>query len=125
MFRPYIPVAKPFYGDFYSVYELDGIKYVHVFGYFYDGDNWQFNEVCRFHLPLAEFVKEMNKYQDKWDYLDEMYDACPQYLEEFETNEQCVLAINTFFDGKPADGYLFLTDLTEDTPVGNYIDLGR
>lgn len=123
--KPYIPVSKPFYGDFYSITEMDGIKYLHVFGYFYDGDGWQLNEVGRFYLPLSEFVREMNTYEDKWDYIDEWYEGCPQYLKEYDTEEECVKDINTFFDGKPADAYLFLTELTEDTPCGNYIDTGR
>jgi len=124
--RPFIAVTKPIYGDFFSILEMGGVKYIHTFGYIYDnGDVWSLNEVSRFFMPLAYFVKEMNTYEDKWDYIDELYEACPQYYDEYPTEEACTEAINHFFDGKPADSYLSFTDITEDTPCGNYIDLGR
>jgi hypothetical protein len=56
------------------------------------------------------------------DYVNELYTESREY-EEDVTDEQCVNAINYFFDGEPADYYLHFEDVTIDTPVGNYIDI--
>ena len=69
---PFIPVSKPFEGDFYSIYEYLGTKHIHIFGYTYesssnefvtednpDGTYWANLEVCWFIFPLAEFIQNL------------------------------------------------------------------
>lgn len=121
--QKFTPVAKPFEGDFYQIFDLDGTRYIHVFGYIYQGDLWQNNEVSHFLFPLKEFCQNFRS--RGWDFIDECYDGLTQYVGEYPTEEDCLRDINGYFDGRPADAYLWFNEVTEDTPCGNYIDTGR
>ena len=127
---PFIPVSKPFEGDFYSIYEDQSIKYIHINGYTYksdstefitednpDGTYWANLEVCWFIFPLAEFIQNL---RGDYNFVDDTYQELSQYQGDL-TTEQMTETINHYFDGHGADGYLTFEELTEDTPCGNYI----
>jgi len=113
------PVRQPEAIDFYAV-ELDdmGQKQISLLGYTYKGDNWKTIDVRGVCLPLSEFVDGMQGHED---YVNSLYEASKEY-EHDVTAEQCVVAINHFFDGEPADYRLQFEDVTIDTPVGNYVN---
>lgn len=112
------PVSEPVKVDCYAI-ELDdlGQKQISLLGYTYKGDNWKTINVRGVCLSLTEFVEGMKEHED---YVDLLYQESKEY-EQDVTDEQCVKAINHFFGGNPADYYLDFADVTEDTPVGNYM----
>lgn len=115
----FVPVKQPEAIDLYSI-ELDefGKKQISILGFTYKGDNWKTIDVRGVCLPLEEFVDGMLTNED---YVNVLYDGCREY-ERDVTDEECVTAINHFFDGKPADYRLRFSDVDIDTPVGNYIN---
>ena len=128
---PFIPVSKPFEGDFYTIYEELGIKYIHINGYTYessnyeyvsednpDGTYWASMECCWFIFPLAEFIQNL---RSDYNFVDDTYQELNQYQGDL-TTEQMTETINHYFDGHGADGYLHFEEITEDTPCGNYIN---
>ena len=115
--KKYNKVVKPFEGDFYSI----GKGTIHIWGYTYEGDAWELVEVTRVIIPLDEFVKN---YKERGkDYINEIYDGCNQYQDDFHTDNEILKVINEFFDGKPADYFLDYAEITEETPDGNYVCL--
>ena len=113
------PVSQPEELDFYAV-EMDdlGQKQIQLLGYTYEGDQWKTIDVRGVCLPLSEFVEGMEEHDD---YVQSLLEWSREY-ERDVTAEQCVAAINHFFDGKPADYRLRFEDVTIDTPVGNYVN---
>lgn len=105
--------------DLYSI-EADelGQKQISLLGYTYKGDNWKTIDVRGVCLPLSEFVDGMKGHED---YVQSLYEWSKEY-EHDVTDEECVNAINHFFDGKPADCRLQFEDVTIDTPFGNYVN---
>lgn len=126
-------VLKPFEGDFYTITEQDGEKFIHVDGYTYKSDSeefvsednpngiyWAHLQVCWFVYSLKEFIA---KFKEKGgDFVDDNYCNLNQYQSD-NTAEQMTNAINHYFDGKPADAYLDFGEITEETPCGNYVCL--
>lgn len=111
-------VSEPIEADFYSIYlNRNGEKEIHIIGYTYYGDQFELVDVCFFMEPLKEFVKHM---ADNNDYVDESLAEYKQYCYDM-TDEEGVSAINRYFNGNPADHVLHYTEITEDTPCGNYI----
>ena len=115
----YKPVSQPEAIDLYAV-EMDdlGQKHIQLLGYTYKGDGWKTIDVRGVCLPLSEFVEGMEQSED---YVQSLLEQSREY-ERDVTAEQCVVAINHFFDGEPADYRLRFEDVTIDTPVGNYIN---
>lgn len=113
------PVRQPEAIDLYAV-EMDdlGQKHIQLLGYTYKGDQWKTIDVRGVCLPLSEFVEGMGQHED---YVQSLLEQSREY-ERDVTAEQCVVAINHFFDGEPADYRLRFEDVTIDTPVGNYIN---
>ena len=113
------PVSKPEAVDLYTI-ENDGSgrKKISILGFTYHGDNWKTIDVSGICLPLDEFIEGITKNED---YVNSLYEGCREY-EEDVTDDQCVNAINHFFGGKPADYRLLFDNVTNDTPVGNYIN---
>lgn len=111
-------VSEPIETDFYSIYRnKKGEKEIHINGYTYYGDQFEVVDVCWFIEPLKEFVKHI---ADNDDYVDEMLGEHKQYHLDM-TDEEGVSAINEYFNGNPADYVLHYTEITEDTPCGNFI----
>lgn len=127
---PFIPLTKPQELDFFTIYEQDGIKYIHIFGYSYksdsneyvsesnpDGIYWANLECCWFIFPLAEFIANLKENEN---FVDDTYCGLNQYQDDL-TEEQMTNTINSYFDGDPADAYLGFEEITMDTPCGNYV----
>ena len=131
--RKYNPITKPIEADFYSIVEQSGEKFIHINGYTYKSDStefitednpngtyWANLEVCWFVFTLAEFVKN---YKEKgYEWVDEVYCDLNQYQGDL-TEREMTETINRYFDGHGADAYLDFSELTEDTPCGNYINI--
>lgn len=117
-------LTSPIMLDFYSIYEQNGVKTIHVHGYSYESDcYWGDVELCGFEVPLAEFVKSLH---DNPEYVNETYMECKQYEDDFtDENEFLEKVIHSYFDGKPADYYLQFEDITEDTPCGCYVHISH
>ena len=112
------PVTKPCSLDFYSIFEEDGVKYIHVHGYTYGSDGyWANMECCWFIERLDDFIAHTKENED---YADEVYSDLKQYQGD-HTAEEIVDIINHYFDGNCADAFLDFSEITMDTPCGNYV----
>ena len=128
-------ITKRFEGDFYSIYEEDGVKYIHVYGYTYKSDSeefvteenpngiyWANFEVSWFIFSLAFFVES---YREKGvEFVNEVYECRSQYQGDL-TEKEMVETINRYFNGHTADAYLSFGELTEDTPCGDYVNTSK
>ena len=112
------PITQPKELDFFSIYEENGIKYIHVFGYSYESDTyWANMECCGFLFPLAEFIKRS---AENPDFMNDTYREVPQYQDDL-TADEMVQTINTYFNGRPADAYLPFGEITMETVCGDYV----
>lgn len=129
--RKFEPVAKPIEGDFYTILEDMGVKYIHINGYTYESSNYDYKseknpdgiywanlEVSWFIFPLAEFIANLKENEN---FVDDTYCELNQYQGDL-TEEEMIDTINHYFDGHGADAYLSFGELTMDTPCGNYIN---
>ena len=115
-------IEKPFECDLYSI-ELDenNEKQIHIVGYTYRNDSddfWELLEPCWFIIPLVEFIENLKEDED---YVNNQYSEYKQYIEDMSAKDM-VDCLNTYFDGHRADAYLKFTDITIDTPCGDYIN---
>ena len=116
--KKFNPVTSPVELDFYSIYEQDGVKMIHIFGYSYKSDDyWANMECCWFIEPLADFIEHLKENEN---YVDDTYCELKQYQGDY-TETEMVDIINHYFDGHCADAYLDFSELTQDTPVGDYV----
>ena len=113
--------TTPIEADFYSIENLGGDKWIHINGYTYkrDGDEWGCVEVCWFRLPLYVFIHEYNL--RGYDFVEEIYETRKQAQSNMST-ELMTDCCNKYFNGKPADAFLAFSELTTETPVGNYMN---
>lgn len=116
-------LTSPMMLDFYSIYEQNGEKMIHVLGYSYESDcYWASVEICGFDMPLSEFIKGVHGESE--DYINCIYMECKQYEDDIKDPQEFLdKVINTYFDGQPADYYLQFEEVTEDTPCGNYVNV--
>lgn len=113
--KPYI---KPFETDFFSIESSDEGKQIHISGNIYPcDDEWRYTEYIFLIVPLNEFIKGMKESED---YLDNLFCDSKQGIKDI-TEEEAVDYLNHYFDGHSANGTLTYGDITEDTPIGNYI----
>lgn len=130
--QKFTPVSEPIAVDFYSIYEVLGVKAIYVYGYSYkssykgyateenpDGAYWA-DTTCRgFGMDLDEFIASLN---ENPAFVDDTYCEVDQYQNDL-TAAEMANRINTYFEGEPADAYLPFSEITMDTPCGNYINL--
>ncbi len=117
-------VTEPMELEFYSI-EDDGQggKDIHVFGYLYANgeDNgegeWRDVEYTGFIEPLEDFIRH---YAEDDSYVDNTAGDLNQYIGDC-TDEEVVDIINHYFCGHPADYRLPYSEITADTPCGNYV----
>ena len=123
-------VTEPAELDFYTIFEHLGIKYIHILGYVYKSDNfdyvteqnpngtyWANMECSGFVETLEEFIQNLRA---DYNYVDDTYAECPQYQGDFD-KDGIVKVINGYFNGNPADYQLPFEQITMDTPCGNYV----
>lgn len=105
--------------DFYSIETNSaGVKQIHIFGFTYYGDdNPNYVDVCSFIEDLDSFICHV---ADDESYVDSELSVRKQYVEVF-TEEEIVEIINQYFDGRPADYILNYSEITMNTPCGNYV----
>lgn len=117
-------VTEPEEMEFYSI-EPDGKggKQIHVFGYCYcNGEDngegsWRNVEYTWFIEPLHEFIEHLK--QDE-DYVDNTAAELNQYIGDY-TDEGIVDIINHYFCGRTANAELHYSEITIDTPCGDYM----
>lgn len=115
--------TKPLGLDFYSISQNDkGEKEIHIYGFTYIGDSenedcWKCLEVCGFIQPLADFIQHV---KNNPGYVNKEIPEHKQYIEDM-TADEMVESINSYFNGHPADYVLDYSDITIDTPCGNYV----
>lgn len=111
-------VTEPIEMDFYSI-EPDGNggKQIHVFGYCYKEDTWRNVEYSFFIEPLRDFIEHL-KADENYPY--NKASELKQYISDCTANEM-VEIINCYFNGGTPDYLLPYSDITIDTPCGNYI----
>ena len=107
-------------GDFYSVYEEDGKKYVNLCGWLDNDFGWRITEVSANDIPLEEFIKNFAK--DEWDYVQEnLYVHARQYGPDEISRREALDTCNHFWSGTGPNARLHFSELTMDTPCGHYI----
>lgn len=103
--------------DFFEIYEENGKKYIHVYGYaYYVGDSvtdnpdeiYRINDYTWFIVPLSEYLSE------NFDY-DTFQCGLTQYIRDYTED-----ALNEFLENTK-ETFLELTEqLTMETPCGCY-----
>jgi hypothetical protein len=143
--KPFSPLTQPEEVEFFSIYTRDGVKYIHLWGYTYESSSnefvtennpngiyWANMEACGLEIPLAEFLDASKGYDDPVDLVNDLYEECKQYQGDYDA-EGMVVTINHYYndivfsvdypsknEGNP-DAWLDYTELTMDTPDGDYI----
>lgn len=105
--------------EFYSI-ESDGKggKQIHMLGYIYQNDDhWTGVEPAFLILPLQEFIDQLAKEED---YTDRLLSEAKLYEGDYD-DEGAVDYINHYFDGHTANRRLHYSEITIDTPCGDYI----
>lgn len=128
--RKFIPLTEPESLDFFTIYEDNGVKYIHIFGYSYessseeyvsdknpDGTYWANMECCWFIDELSEFIANLKENEN---YVDDTYCELSQYQGDLTVKEMTD-TINHYFDGHCPDAYLAFEEITMDTPCGDYV----
>lgn len=115
--KKFSKVKSPEELDFYSIYlNEDGEKEIQIHGYTYYGDHWIFSDIGWFTQRLEDFVNDM---KEDSDYINNCYSEAKQYEEDL-SSRRMVNLINSYFDGEKPDYYLQFSDITMETPCGNY-----
>lgn len=117
-------VTEPEEMEFYSI-EPDGKggKQIHVLGYCYtEGDDqgegpWRNVEYTFFIEPLQEFIDHLKQNEN---YVGDTAADVKQYIGDY-TDEGMADVINHYFDGQTANRRLHYSEITIDTPCGDYI----
>ena len=147
--EPFKIFAEPTEVEFFSIYtESDGTRYIHLRGYTYfvdggnpdfmtednpDGDYWANMEARYLEIPLDEFIREYEALGENGnDYVNELYEQARQYQDDYSP-EEILDIINHYYgwgevvdgeyhrvsEGNP-DAFLYYSEVTMDTPDGNY-----
>lgn len=117
-------VTEPKEVEFFSI-EDDGHggKQIHVWGYTYtEGDDqgdgpWRNVEYTGFIEPLQEFIDHLNAEEN---YVDNHASLLTQYISD-HTDEEIVDIINFYFCEHTANDVLRYSEITIDTPCGDYM----
>ena len=102
--------------DYYSIYEVNGEKYIKFWGYFYDGCDdeekpYRCLEFVGAEIPLEDYLKDRGiSIEDGWSsYIGDM------------TEDEAIAAMNRYYNGNPPEPYP-IQDVTMETPCGDYVD---
>ena len=116
-------VTEPKEAEFFSIScNEGGIKFIHVWGYCYCGEDngegpWRNVEYTGFIEPLAEFIEHL---KDDMDYVDNTAANLNQYIGDY-TDDGIMDILNRYFDGHTANALLHYSQITIDTPCGDYM----
>jgi len=116
-------VTEPKEMEFFSIAcNEGGIKYIHVWGYCYCGDDdgngpWRHVEYTGFIEPLQEFIEHL---QAEENYVDNHASELTQYIGDYQ-DDGIVDIINHYFNGETANDVLHYSEITIDTPCGDYV----
>jgi len=116
-------VTEPAELEFYSIENGKTGKNIHLMGYTYDSEcdngqgTWRLLEPCFVIVPIAEFIEGVKSSEG---YTDNLISEAKQYIEDMD-EQGVVECINEYFNGKPADYRLHYSEITIDTPCGNYV----
>lgn len=104
--------------DFYSIEEdANGVKNIHILGNIcYDDGRYITTEYVGFIEPLSDFIAHI---KDNMDYVNEKAETLNQCGADVDATIALGMVAH-YFDGKAADYFLDYTDITIDTPIGNY-----
>ena len=112
---------KPFECDFYSVEMENRRKYIHIHGYLYhNGELWSLVEAVWLRMPLKDFVKAYKA--EGIAFVDRQYEVVKQYQTETFDSAEALRTTKTFFEGRHADKILPFNCVTEETPIGHFIN---
>ena len=117
-------VTEPRETEFFSI-ENDGRggKQIHILGYTYTegedqgGGPWRNVEYTGFVEPLEEFIGHL---MENGDYVDDRASELKQYIGDYY-DDGIVDIINHYFNGHTADAVLTYSEITMDTPCGDYV----
>jgi hypothetical protein len=123
----YKPLTKIEDIDLYIIEEENGKKTVRPLGYGWsdavgDKENptiFAFVDMICDRIPIEEFVENI-KPEKSADYVNNLYEGARQYQTDFDSEEELLQYINTYFNGECADYRLEYKDITIDTPCGFY-----
>jgi hypothetical protein len=125
--KRYEPLTKFDDIDLYVIEVENGKKYVRPVGYAWSdavGDEDKpmvyalVTMVCAA-IPIEEFVENI-KPEKSADYVNMLYQEAKQYEYRYDTEEELLHDINTFFNGECAEYQLEYKDITIDSPEGFY-----
>lgn len=113
-------IEKPIACELYQVdTNKSGVKFIHIFAYTYESDvDWRLIEGTWMIESLDKFIEGFAEHGE--DYTNEAWEQTKQYEKEL-SGEALVNAINHYFYGRSADGFLQYGEITMNTPDGCYI----
>lgn len=108
----------------YCVEKCEGEKSVHILAYVWDcGDGskmpWRITEYSFLYVPIEEFAKGFK--ERGYDYLSELQGEVKQYESDC-TESEAKNSFEGYFDGE-CGKHLQLSDISAETPIGDYYDL--
>ena len=95
---------------------------VELAGFLWQDDGpWHFTETRQYGIPVAEFAQKYKEYEERGkEYVTELQVDARQYEQEMNRKE-ALEYILAYFNGELADKNLHYSEITADTPAGNYI----
>lgn len=114
------PITKPLECDFYTIRMVDNEKCISIKGLIMEDVDgvWICERYPLLIISLKSFLESPDCYEDA------AYAAFNEINREelmCTADKQVVEFSNTFFDGETANAYLNYSELTMDTPCGNYV----
>ena len=122
-------IFAPFECELYSIVEYGkqtpdekSDLRVELVGFLWQDDGpWHFTETRQYGIPVAEFAQKYKEYEEHGkEYVTELQVDARQYEQEMNRKE-ALEYILAYFNGRQADENLHYSEITTDTPAGNYI----
>ena len=86
-----------------------------------DEGRWHFTETRHYGIPVNEFAKNYKEYEERGkEYVTFLQETSRQAQDDINRKE-ALEYILAYFNGKQADGNLHYSEITANTPAGNYI----
>lgn len=105
--------------DIYEIRCVEGEKHIHISGYAYLGDRFEYNSFCGLDFRLSEFIE---RYKAETEFVNYEECGCKQYIEGFDSE----IELEEFL-GIDNPSYMLTPlrygDITMETPCGDYVDI--